>query len=645
MFQWDNEYKWDFPLAGTSDDEGANNSTIKEFRQAAYSKLVKEALQNSLDARVDPKKPVKVIFEKQTIDSSDVPGASQIYESICESCEYFPDGKNHEPIEQEKKYAKKYFVEEHRIPVLKISDYNTTGLTGVNDLENRKTHWYGLVKSFNQSNKGDGENGSQGVGKFSHFAYSTIQTVLYGTYTNDNYFGFQGKIILTTHYHNRKKYLSKARFGELNDDKTDVKPITDPNKVPIIFRRGQNPGTDVYILGFETEDHDWKKEIALSVLENFFYAISENNIEIEIREDNQPQILINKFNLEKELQLAAQYFKVHEENLEPFKFTANEYWEVVKEGKCVEKDFKYKWKSYGKYKLYLSLNDSQEKRKGILLMRQGGMKIREKTDFRIPLNFKGLFIATGIGAKSDAPEDNISSFLRRCEDATHENWEAENYEGHEKEAKSFLQRLWRTITENINELMPKSETLEEFGTKSNKFLRIRVNNGVTDEASFIQNKPEKIRLVPIENNESGRIGTKLKKKKNFPKIIKPGSSNPGSTNPNTRPIKSKKIPVKRVDFVIDRCIYFQCNKTYRVILLTEENFEDLEVKFQIITDNGNNVYANISSASSNGIALKISENTVFIPKLIAKETFIFNIQIQNTQALRMVAEANGKLIK
>ena len=49
------------------------------------------------------------------------------------------------------------------IPILKISDYNTTGVTGGDD--ERGGGWYSLVKSVGTSSKVSTEGGSFGLGK------------------------------------------------------------------------------------------------------------------------------------------------------------------------------------------------------------------------------------------------------------------------------------------------------------------------------------------------------------------------------------------------------------------------------------------------------------------------------------------------
>ena len=106
-----------------------------------------------------------------------------------------------------------------------------------------------------------------------------------------------------------------------------------------------------------------------------------------------------------------------------FKFTAPSYWRLLQDSrhKIIKAPFEYNGKSMGNYELYLLTGDDVVEKK-VLEMRQAGMKIREDCAFRISMNFTAIFIATGEGAASQDPKDNISSFLRKCENQAHDDW-------------------------------------------------------------------------------------------------------------------------------------------------------------------------------------------------------------------------------
>lgn len=76
------------------------------------------------------------------------------------------------------------------IDVLRISDFNTTGLTGSD--KDYNSAWQNLVKSSGVSNKCGTSGGSFGIGKSAPFACSDLRTVFYSTIDNQGLKAFQG---------------------------------------------------------------------------------------------------------------------------------------------------------------------------------------------------------------------------------------------------------------------------------------------------------------------------------------------------------------------------------------------------------------------------------------------------------------------
>jgi hypothetical protein len=80
--------------------------------------------------------------------------------------------------------------ESDRIPMLRISDFNTTGLTGSDKEYN--SPWQNLVKASGVSSKGGSSGGSFGIGKSAPFACSDFRTVFYSTLDSKGLKAFQG---------------------------------------------------------------------------------------------------------------------------------------------------------------------------------------------------------------------------------------------------------------------------------------------------------------------------------------------------------------------------------------------------------------------------------------------------------------------
>lgn len=649
MEKWNSKYEWDFPLAGSGDDVGYNEAGIGMFKSQPYPSLAKEIIQNVLDARgtkISGEEPVVVKFSRIEVDRDDIPGAHQLSETIDSCCEYWKSGDNHTKMLQVKDYSDQYFKQSGKIPVLKISDYNTTGLTGVNDLDDQNSCWYGLVKSFSSTNKSDGSSGSQGVGKFATYTFTKIRTVLYSTYTEDGDIGFQGKTILVTFRDtDGNKRINKARFGKPVDE--DVLPITDISEIPEVFRRN-TPGTDIYIVGFE-KDNDWLEQMAMSVIEFFFYAIYKGALEVEL-EDNDKSIRIGKENIGNKIAEYDEYYKnseyVDDEN---FQYTAPLYWKALTDDSennyHITENFSFNGKNMGEYELYL-LMEPEVKERRILEMRKAGMKIREDTKFRIPPSFLGIFIATGNGADSLDPAVNISSFLRKCENPSHDAWSASNYPEEKKKAKSIISSIHREILGIIKSKIPQNneKEIKAFGVSELLVSQVEGDLEEDKEASFLTANPSPIELVL--SSDDGKKTKDLSKKsngrgKNTSGKKQKKKANTGSTR-NNRSGHRKKL-ISPITLRSIKTPYDGENRTYKIVFVSDIDVENLRLSLDVIGDDGDRETADITDAEMNGSTLKIKEDFVIVPSVKSGERNIVDICLRGNRRERLEVSAYGEL--
>ena len=149
---------WRFPPTNGGRVDGFNDPGIAHFSGTPYSSLARETIQNSLDARDSNDQPVHVSFEMIELSPDDM-GWAEMSVAI-NAClqEVKPDHPaRHELIRAQDVLARQ------RIPVLRVSDRNTTGLRG--------EHWRHLVKMQGASFKADLE-GAGGV--LRHWQIRTI---------------------------------------------------------------------------------------------------------------------------------------------------------------------------------------------------------------------------------------------------------------------------------------------------------------------------------------------------------------------------------------------------------------------------------------------------------------------------------------
>lgn len=648
MSSWNPDYKWDFPMAGSGDDVGFNEAGIGMFKSQPYPSLAKEIIQNVLDARgttISEDMPVKVKFSRTEIDRDDVPGADQLAETINACCEYYKTGDNHARMMQVKEYSDLHLKTPGKIPVLKISDFNTTGLTGVDNPDDQESCWYGLVKSFSSTNKSDGSSGSQGVGKFATYNFTKLRTVLYSTHTEGGKIGFQGKTILVTFRdQDGSKRVNKARFGKPITE--DVLPVTEENDIPAVFRRNK-PGTDIYIIGFEKDD-DWLEQMAMSVIEFFFYAIYKGTLDVEF-EDANKVIHIDKDNIGDKIAEYDNYYKnseyVDDENLQ---YTAPLYWKAViddsEDHYHIVKDFHYQRKNMGEYELYLLMGPDVKERR-ILEMRKAGMKIREDTKFRIQPAFLGVFIATGNGAASLNPEDNISSFLRKCENPSHDAWSPANYSEEKGKAKTIINNIHKMILDIVKSKMPQNDEKEIKAFGVNELLVSQGEGNIEEdkEAAFISATPEPIELMFSNGNEkkpkdlsrssNGRGKNTTGKKKKC--------TNTGN-HPNNRSGHRKKT-VSPITLRSVKTPYDTEKGSYRIVFVSDTDVANLRLAFDVTGDDGNSETADITEAKMNGSPLEIKEDCVVVPSVRSGVKNIIEVSLRGNRRERLEVSAYGEL--
>ena len=184
---------------------------------------------------------------------------------------------------------------------MRISDFNTTGLTGA-----KKAYminpWQSLIKSAGISDKYDSLGGSYGIGKSAPFACSDIRTVFYTSYDTEGVLASQGvSRLISFPIEDDKntqsmgyqisiggpakwKVESTERFtqgiGYYGETEKNT-PFFSELNMDTSFKRNGITGTDLYIVGF-LEDSKWKEELVVAILDNFLIAIYNKNLVVKI---------------------------------------------------------------------------------------------------------------------------------------------------------------------------------------------------------------------------------------------------------------------------------------------------------------------------------------------------------------------------
>lgn len=643
MFAWKDKYKLIFSDLGASDKVGVNDVGIGVFKKKPYIGLTKEILQNSTDAPDSslPKgTPVKVRFELIYIDRDDIPDVERLNEVIHKCYEYYSNGDDGAKLKRIQDAAERYLSCSGKVPVLKISDYNTTGLCGV--LAEKGSNWSGLVRERSATNKTSSSSGAFGVGKFAPYTFSSLRTVFYSTKTIEGEIAFQGKSLLTTFKENNTLKHNIGLFADTTSHNFNA--VLSIEDIAPVFRR-EKCGTDIFVLGFEKES-DWMEQSAISVIEYFFYSIFKGNLEVEVAEGDK-LISINQGNLGAMIASFKDYCDTYMKDDVTFQFTAPLYWDLLTgPHKVIKEPFVYNGKNMGGYELYLLTGDNVIEKK-VLEMRQAGMKIREDTGFRIQMNFTGIFIATGFGASSDEPKDNISSFLRKCENQAHDDWAADEYPEEKETARGIINKIHKIILEAVKAEMPVfgEESVDAFGLS--EFLpNEESDDDRKEEKAFADFRPLSFEIQSVKTGKHRRQadismkkngGSKHTKKKKGEDKDKNKEKKHRDNKRGTGTNKVSEVFISKVKTPLDTI-----SGEYQVSFVSEETVDNLMLGIKIGSDDDNLSRAEISSAMLDDEALGIKNGMIEVGPVGKGDKKILRVKLLETGRKTLEVRAFAK---
>ena len=648
MFTWKEKYRFIFSDLGASDKVGVNDVGIGVFKKKPYIGLTKEILQNSTDApdRTLPEgTPVRVRFELIYIDRDDIPDVEKLNSVIHKCYEYYPNGDDGVKLKTIQDAADRYLAQPGKVPVLKISDYNTTGLCGV--LTEKGSKWSGLVRERSATNKTGGSSGSFGVGKFAPFTFSTFRTVFYSTKTVDNESAFQGKALLTTF---KEEGILKNNIGLFADTTSEnYDAVLNLDDIAPVFCRNE-VGTDIFVLGFE-KDPDWMEQTAISVIEYFFYSIFKGNLEVTVAEGDKA-ITITQGNLGEMITFFEKYCAEHMKDDVTFQYTAPIYWKLLcGPHKVIKEHFRYDGKDMGEYELYLFTGDDVTEKK-VIEMREAGMKIREDSAFRIPMNFTGIFIATGADSESLEPEDNISSFLRKCENQAHDDWAADEYREEKKKAKGIINKIHAIILEAVKKEMPDfgKDSVDAFGLS--EFLQTdEADDDKQEEQAFADFHPLSFEIKSVKTGKHRRQADISMKKNGGSKHKKPEERKPPKKENDTQESKKTRNNKhgngtgKALEVFISKVKtpFDSATGEYQVSFTADEASEDLMLGIKIGSDDDILERAEITTATVEGKKAPIKNGMIAIGTVAKGErkTLIIKLSEVGRKTLEVRAYAKS----
>ena len=257
---------------------GWDETGLSIFSGQPTRSLIREVIQNSLDAKADDADRVTVKFNLFTMPREAVPGVD-VLTRVLEQCEKASANES-EDVQVAVEEARKYSERLH-FPILTCTDFGTTGMPG--PYEHGKA-FYTYMNTKGSSPGNSGRAGSHGHGKDAPLVNSELRTIFASSNvrneSGDIEHMAQGKCVFMSHYEEEEQYENIGQWGKL-----DMTPVTSLEaEHEWINGNGDKTGTTISIVGFNGKDRDWKMEMVGHALINYFPAFVRDLLELEFRE-------------------------------------------------------------------------------------------------------------------------------------------------------------------------------------------------------------------------------------------------------------------------------------------------------------------------------------------------------------------------
>lgn len=631
------EIGWKFPSANDAGNNGLKNGT-EYFKDDVVLSLAKEICQNSLDARIDSTKPVTIEFNEFCINRNEFPGYDDFIEVINREIEFAKENYKKDNTTLNFYLNAKEILMKEKIVCLRISDFNTTGLTG-SDIRT-SSNWNNLVKNTGVSDKNSTDGGSFGIGKWAAFACSRIYTVFYSTISNDNLKAYQGVARLSSYADETGDITQGIGYY---GNKEGLKNISNVILLDKSFSRDKT-GTDLFIMAFDDRDVRWKIKIVASIIDNFMFSIYSNNLIIKIGD-----ITLDKNNI------MAISEKILEENKDLFNEYTSNYYEILMTNKHMVSKYYYTMFEENDVEFEIALDPSMKNR--IAVVRNNGMKIFDKDHLPQIAYYSGILYLKG---------SKVNEYFRKMENPQHDGWSVKRHENPDEASLKYkeLFEFVRTIIKSIVESnQPESMDAEGVGEYLPDELEIGNTDqekveGIVDEMTRdLETKASNVNSKKTEISKEEQFGDDtedgVNSTENFETSTGQGNSNEetgGLGTPNTgNSNESGNLNINSENLITtlkNRCFYHDGG--YNFIFISDYDVKDIILYVEIAGEN-NNKKAIIKEARKEKRTfgrntLKVERNMIFIENIIKNEKnkIFFKIEEMEKWTLEVKIYANKK---
>lgn len=625
------QIKWRFPRGNYSKKRGISSSEFETFKKDPFKSLAREILQNSIDAIDSDEEPVRVEFNEFEVNREDVPGIYDFEKELKNCLSSWKGDSNCEVVYQNMLDE----IRKDRIRCLRISDFNTTGLKGIERSSIENNQFLALTKGTGISKKKPGiSGGSKGVGKYAAYGTSRFSLIFYSTKTIEGHKGSIGVAELVSSEiqddSTVKDWTQGIGFYSINDYN---EPNTQMLDLDPSFKRTEC-GTDIFIIGFKSAEN-WEKDVINRLLDSFLVSIYREKLEIKIND-----VEINKSNLKDVVFSDLVATKEKANIISQYRLISNENNDVKRFD--IETD-------YGTLDLYvLPLSKSEEDiaTNKCVMVRYPFMKIKT-----LPLSSN-----IRVSALCIIKNDELGKILLSIENPQHIDWEYKRIEdsSQRKEIKNTMDDVHQQIQDyaiqciqsgEVKELDPsgagdyipgvdsgENEGLNDENTKGQDKCVVKPSKvNRTTSKKPIREEPDSAGLEPEIGNEGAEgdyVEHPTGKNKGH------GESRQGGEGQSEKkPGENIVLAIRELTGIKYRVILMDKNAgKYRVVFDYIENLNNCKLSFFILDDVGHREKVLIDGLKCNGCEISSNDKFLYGPFVVNKGKNILEVDT-NTRGI------------
>lgn len=432
-------------------EEVTFDKSLEKFYGNGIEGTIKENLQNSLDARLDGDfdKPVNVTIKLSKVPKSELPGIDEVFKHINSL-------RGYSNYTKETVSYMKGKINMNKVPVLTIEDENTKGLTGAKNGQSGSIKdtfgIYAYKKGVHSIDENDSmeisRGGSHGIGKIANNAASDINLMYFANCDAEQNQHLGGTVHLIEHELENVGYRSTGYFSDVKETE-NYKLVPFENYYSHSIFRKKTRGLKIIIPYIREEFYD-VNAIVRAICDNFFLALLNENIVVNVIDEEDKEIIINSETI-KDIVKDSDYYETKIEEMKKIftplyihTFINKEPKDLVVKNNIEEFNFK----------LYFNYDENISVGR-VALLRTIGMKI---VDLKVLSRVRKPFNAVLVGGSKE------DSYLKTLENESHTDISENDIRDHneKKNAKKFISNLQKELKKEIDKIMEENNPTDGF---------------------------------------------------------------------------------------------------------------------------------------------------------------------------------------